>query len=71
VVRKGGARRVITYLIDSVEVSAQIAQVDVGLDDVLQSHVGSLQNSFKVLDNLSSPILDLVISFFPQASTRL
>ena len=60
-----------TYLIDSVEVSAQIAQVDVGLDDVLQSHVGSLENSFKVLDNLSSPILDLVISLFPQASTRL
>ena len=49
----------ITYLVDSIEVLAKIAQVDVGLDNILQSHISSLENSFQVLDDLSSPILDL------------
>ena len=52
----------ITYLVDSIKVLAKIAQVDVGLDNILQSHISPLENSFQVLNNLSSPILDLFIS---------
>jgi hypothetical protein len=57
----------ITYLIDSIEILAKIAQVDVGLDNILQSHISALENSFQVLDDLSSPILDLSrqIPFYP------
>jgi hypothetical protein len=51
-----------TYLIDSIEILAKIAQVDVGLDNILQSHISPLENSFQVLDDLSSPILNLFIS---------
>jgi len=51
-----------TDLVDSIEILAKIAQVDVGLDNILQSHISPLENSFQVLNNLSSPILDLFIS---------
>ena len=51
-----------TDLVDSIEILAKIAQVDVGLDNILQSHISPLENSFQVLDDLSSPVLDLFIS---------
>jgi len=59
--RKGGAVRseVDTYLVDSVEILAKIREIDVGLDDVLQSHISSFENSFQVLDDLSGSVLDL------------
>jgi hypothetical protein len=55
--KRDGNRK--TYLVDSVEILAQVAQVDIGLDNILQSHVSSLENSFQILNNLSSPILNL------------
>ena len=48
-----------TDLVDSIEILAKIAQVDVGLDNILQGHISPLENSFQVLNDLSSPILDL------------
>ena len=48
-----------THLVDGIEILAKIAQVDVGLDNILQGHISPLENSFQVLDDLSSPILDL------------
>lgn len=48
-----------TYLVDSVEILAKIREIDVGLHDILQSHISSFENSFQVLDNLSSSVLDL------------
>lgn len=59
--RKGGAFKseIDTYLVDGVEILAKIREIDVGLDDILQSHISSLENSFQVLDNLSGSVLDL------------
>lgn len=60
--RESNKHRSKTYLIDSIEILAKITQVDVGLDNILQSHISSFENSFQVLNDLSSPVLDLFIS---------
>jgi hypothetical protein len=54
-----------TYLVDCVEILAKIREIDVCLDDILQSHISSFENSFQVLNNLSSSILDLETSVNP------
>lgn len=48
-----------THLVDGVEVFAELREVDVCLDDIGQSHVGTLEHGLEVLDDLSSPVLDL------------
>jgi len=59
--RKGRVVRseIDTYLVDSVEILAKIREIDIGLDDILQSHISSFENSFQVLDDLSGSVLDL------------